>query len=65
MTGEMNVTAKIRSTQQPVPVKIMPVGEDEVKVIFEDPQKSIAIGQSAVFYQDDVVLGGGIIASVE
>ena len=65
LTGEMNVTAKIRSTQQPVPVKIMPVGEDEVKVIFEYPQKSIAIGQSAVFYQDDVVLGGGIIASVE
>ena len=65
LTEEMNVTAKIRSTQQPVPVKIMPVGEDEVKVIFEDPQKSIAIGQSAVFYQDDVVLGGGIIASVE
>ena len=32
LTGEMNVTAKIRSTQQPVPVKIMPVGEDEVKV---------------------------------
>lgn len=65
LTEEMNVTAKIRSTQQPVPVKIIPIGEDEVKVVFEDAQKSIAIGQSAVFYQDDVVLGGGIIASVE
>ena len=65
LTEEMNVTAKIRSTQQPVPVKIIPMGEDEVKVVFEDAQKSIAIGQSAVFYQDDVVLGGGIIASVE
>ena len=65
LTEEMNVTAKIRSTQQPVPVKIIPIGDDEVKVVFEDAQKSIAIGQSAVFYQDDVVLGGGIIASVE
>lgn len=65
LTEEMNVTAKIRSTQQSVPVKIIPIGEDEVKVVFEDAQKSIAIGQSAVFYQDDVVLGGGIIASVE
>lgn len=65
LTEEMNVTAKIRSTQQPVPVKIIPIGEDEVKVIFEDAQKSIAIGQSAVFYQGDTVLGGGIIASVE
>lgn len=65
LTEEMNVTAKIRSTQQPVPVKIIPVSEDEVKVIFEDPQKSIAIGQSAVFYQEDTVIGGGIIASAE
>lgn len=65
LTEEMNVTAKIRSTQQPVSVKIIPIGDDEVKVVFEDAQKSIAIGQSAVFYQDDVVLGGGIIASVE
>lgn len=65
LTEEMNVTAKIRSTQQPVPVKIIPVSNDEVKVIFEDPQKSIAIGQSAVFYQEDTVIGGGIIASAE
>lgn len=65
LNEEMNVTAKIRSTQQPVPVKIIPLGEDEVKVIFTDPQKSIAIGQSAVFYQDDTIIGGGIIASAE
>lgn len=57
--------AKIRSTQQPVEVEIQPNGEGEVKVIFDDMQKSIAIGQSAVFYDGDIVLGGGIIKSVE
>ena len=55
--------AKIRSTQQPTPVEIRPNGQDEVEVIFEDVQKSIAIGQSAVFYDGDRVLGGGVIKS--
>ena len=57
--------AKIRSTQQPVGVEIQPINQDEVKVIFEDMQKSIAIGQSAVFYDGDTVLGGGVITSAE
>ena len=57
--------AKIRSTQQPVEVEIQPVSDCEVKVIFDDMQKSIAIGQSAVFYDGDTVLGGGIIKSAQ
>ena len=57
--------AKIRSTQQPVEVEIQPYAEGEVKVIFDDMQKSIAIGQSAVFYDGDTVLGGGVIKSTE
>ena len=59
----MKCQAKIRSTQQPTPVEIRPLGDDEVEVIFEDMQKSIAIGQSAVFYDGDKVLGGGVIKS--
>ena len=57
--------AKIRSTQQPVEVEIQPFANGEVKVIFDDMQKSIAIGQSAVFYDGDTVLGGGVIKSAE
>ncbi len=56
--------AKIRSTQQPTPVEIRPLNNGEVEVIFEDMQKSIAIGQSAVFYDENKVLGGGVIKSV-
>ena len=60
----MKCQAKIRSTQQPTPVEIRPLNNGEVEVIFEDMQKSIAIGQSAVFYDEDKVLGGGVIKSV-
>lgn len=63
LTEERRATAKIRSTQQPVDVIIRPVGEN-VEVEFDDLQKSIAIGQSAVFYDGDVLLGGGVIDKV-
>ena len=59
----IRVKAKIRSTQQPVDVTLNPM-ENAVEVVFDDLQKSIAIGQSAVFYDGDVVLGGGIIDQV-
>lgn len=58
-------SAKIRSTQQPVPVIINPCENGDVKVDFEDYQKSIAVGQSVVFYDNDIVLGGGVIDKVE
>ena len=63
LTESRKATAKIRSTQQPVDVILNPKG-DKVEVVFDDLQKSIAIGQSAVFYDGDTVLGGGIIESV-
>ena len=59
----LKAQAKIRSTQQPTNVELRPHGDDEIEVIFEDMQKSIAIGQSAVFYDGDIVLGGGVIKS--
>ena len=58
------VTAKIRSTQVPTEVTITPSADDEITVEFYDLQKSITPGQSIVFYDGDVVLGGGIIEKV-
>lgn len=63
LENERKVYAKIRSTQQPTPVTLTPNGDD-VDVVFDELQKSIAIGQSVVFYDEDVVLGGGVIDQV-
>lgn len=58
---ETEVTAKIRYKSKPVIAKIIPINEDKIKVIFSQKQKSVTPGQSVVFYDGDIVLGGGII----
>ncbi len=52
---------KIRSTMQEEPATIIPVENQLVKVEFDNPQWAPAPGQSAVFYDGDFVVGGGII----
>jgi len=60
----MDCTTKIRSGQKEREARIEPIDNDHVKVTFFNPNDAITPGQSAVFYEDDVVLGGGIIERV-
>ncbi len=57
----LRVECKIRNRHQPAPAMVERSGADEVTVIFDEPQRAITPGQAAVFYQDDVVVGGGWI----
>ena len=52
---------KIRYRSKAVKAMVIPVGEGRIKVIFEEPQRAITPGQSVVFYDNDVLVGGGII----
>lgn len=59
---ELRVLAKIRHRHEPAPATIRLTAEDEVTVQFDHPQRAITPGQSAVFYSEDEVVGGGWIA---
>ena len=58
----MRVTVKIRHKHQPAAAVIESCGADEVMVTFDEAQRAITPGQAAVFYDGDVVVGGGWIA---
>lgn len=53
------VQVRYRSTA--VDVTVVPLANSRVKLVFDEPQFSITPGQAAVWYDGDVVLGGGII----
>ncbi len=57
------VQVKIRYNSPGAPATLRLQESNSVQVIFDDPQRAVTPGQSVVFYQDDLVLGGGIIQS--
>lgn len=56
-----NITAKIRYAAKLANAKIEKLENEMYKIIFEDPQKAITKGQSVVLYNDNILLGGGVI----
>jgi len=57
----LRCTVKTRYRQTDVPCTIEPIDDESIKVIFDEAQIAVTPGQSAVFYLDEVCLGGGII----
>ena len=57
----MKTEVKIRYNSEKSPANISPYSKDKLLIVFEKPQRAVTPGQSAVFYQGDVVVGGGII----
>jgi tRNA-uridine 2-sulfurtransferase len=59
--GPLKANARLRAHHQEISCVINSLDDGSVEVKFDAPQFSATPGQSIVFYQDDIVLGGGII----
>ncbi len=63
--GTISVTAKIRYKAPEAPAALAPIPGKRARVDFYEAQPAITPGQAVVFYQDEIVLGGGIITPLE
>jgi tRNA-uridine 2-sulfurtransferase len=61
LSAPARAEVKIRNKHQPAPATLYPASDNAVEVHFDEPQRAITPGQAAVFYDGDVVVGGGWI----
>lgn len=59
--GVLRLKAKVRYRMEEQPCAVEQIGEDTLRVCFDQPQRAITPGQSVVFYEDDIVVGGAVI----
>ena len=61
LNSPLRVRAKIRYNMQAQPAIVEQIEPDLVRLKFDQPQRAVTPGQAAVFYDDDYIVGGGII----
>ncbi len=61
----LRVKAKIRYKHREAKAILSPVDSDQALLEFEKPQRAVTPGQAAVFYEGDVVAGGGVIERIQ
>ncbi|MCT2537655.1 tRNA 2-thiouridine(34) synthase MnmA [Aquibacillus koreensis] len=64
ITEEFSCTAKFRYRQTDSKVTVTPIDDNKVKVTFHESERAITPGQSVVFYDGEVCLGGGTIDEI-
>lgn len=52
---------KVRYSSKTAPCKLYPEANNRIKVVFETPQRAVTPGQAVVFYDHDLLVGGGVI----
>ena len=61
LAAPARVQVRIRNRHIPAPATLYPISATAVEVLFDESQRAVTPGQAAVFYSDDLVIGGGWI----
>ncbi|THI88217.1 MAG: tRNA 2-thiouridine(34) synthase MnmA [Nitrospira sp. CG24A] len=64
LNGTAEVEVKVRYATPATPATVQSRSDGTFRILFHEPQRALSPGQSAVFYRNDRVLGGGIIQSL-
>jgi tRNA-uridine 2-sulfurtransferase len=64
-SASARVSAQVRYAHRAAPATLTPLSDAAARLVFDAPQPAIAPGQAVVFYQEDEVVGGGWIDTVE
>ena len=59
--GPLRCRARVRYRHREQPATVTQIGDDVIRVDFDEPQRAVTAGQSVVLYEGDMVLGGGVI----
>ena len=65
LDGPLRCKARVRYRHREQAATVTSVGEDRIRVVFDEPQRAITPGQAVVLYDGDTVLGGGTITKTE
>lgn len=60
-TTPIRAGVQVRYRSKPVAVNIIPLTDGKTRLVFDEPQFGITPGQAAVWYEENTLLGGGII----
>ena len=61
LNAPLRLRAKIRYRMAEQPCTVEQISPDRVRVVFDQPQRAVTPGQAVVFYDGDLVVGGGVI----
>lgn len=57
----LRIQAKVRYQAPPASAILYPLNDNRIRLVFDEPQRAVTAGQAVVFYDGDIVLGGGTV----
>ena len=64
MKEPVRVEAKVRYAAKPSPATVYKISENNIRIVFDEPQRAITKGQSVVMYDGDILVGGAVIEKI-